>query len=121
MKNTMKKLASALLVLAMIFSLAACGGSKDAVAGTWTGDLGLDGVVTWTFDGKGGCTMENEFMKQKNTYSLDGGQMTVKRESWDGKNVYTFSVEGDSLTMNDNEGIAVSGTYTKKQPSQSHS
>lgn len=47
--------------------------------------------------------------------------MTVKRESWDGKNVYTFSVEGDSLTMNDNEGIAVSGTYTKKQPNQSHS
>lgn len=114
MKNTMKKLASALLVLAMIFSLAACGGSKDAVAGTWTGDLGLDGVVTWTFDGKGGCTMGNEFMKQKNTYSLDGGQLMAKRESWDGKNVYTFSVEGDSLTMNDNEAIAVSGTYTKK-------
>ena len=105
----------------MIFSLAACSGSKDAVVGTWTGDLGLDGVVTWTFDGKGGCTMENEFMKQKDTYSLDGGQMMAKCESWDGKNVYTFSVEGDSLTMNDNEGIAVSGTYTKKQPSQSHS
>ena len=65
--------------------------------------------------------MENEFMKQKNTYSLDGGQMTVKCESWDDKNVYTFSVEGDSLTMNDNEVIAVSGTYTKKQPNQSHS
>ena len=88
---------------------------------TWTGDLGLDGVVTWTFDGKGGCTMENEFMKQKDTYSLDGGQMMVKRESWDGKNAYTFSVEGDSLTMNDNEVIAVSGTYTKKRPNQSHS
>ena len=60
----------------MIFSLAACSGSKDAVVGTWTGDLGLDGVVTWTFDGKGGCTMENEFMRQKDTYSLDGDQMT---------------------------------------------
>ncbi len=101
----------------MIFSLAACSGSKDAVVGTWTGDLGLDGVVTWTFDGKGGCTMENEFMKQ----NLDGGQLMAKCESWDDKNAYTFSVEGDSLTMNDNEGIAVSGTYTKKQPSQSHS
>lgn len=121
MKNTMKKLASTLLVLAMIFTLAACGGSKDAVAGTWTGDLGLDGVVTWTFDGKGGCTMENEVMKQKGTYSLDGNQMTVKLENWDAENVYTFSVDGDSLTMNDNERIAVSGTYTKKQPTQSHS
>ena len=99
----------------MIFSLAACSGSKDAVVVTWTDDLGLDGVVTWTFDGKGGYTMENEFMRQKDTYSLDGGQLMAKCESWDGKNVYTFSVEGDSLTMNDNEGIAVSGTYTKKQ------
>ena len=114
MKNTMKKLISALLVLTMVLALSACGGSKDAVAGTWTGDMGLDGVVTWTFDGKGGCTMENEVMKQKGTYTLEGDQMTVKLENWDDANVYTISVDGNSLTMNDNEGIAVSGTYTKK-------
>ncbi len=114
MKNTMKKLIPALLVLTMVLALVACGESKDAVAGTWTGDLGLDGVVTWTFDGKGGCTMENEFMKQKGTYTLKDDQLTVKLEYWDDANVYTISIDGDTLTMNDNEGIAVSGTYTKK-------
>lgn len=80
MKNTMKKLASLLLVIAALLALSACG-SKDAVAGTWTGDLGADGVVTWTFDGKGGCTMENPAMKQKGTYSLEGDQMTVQLEN----------------------------------------
>ena len=115
MKNTMKKWLAALLILTMIFALAACsGGSKDMVAGTWSGDLGADGTVTWTFDGKGGCTMENEFMKQTGTYTLENDQLTVKLENWDDPNVYTVTVDGNALTMNDNEGIAVSGTYTKK-------
>lgn len=114
MKKTMKKSASLLLVLTMILALVACGGSKDAVAGTWSADMGADGVVTWTFDGKGGCTMDNTVMKQTGTYSLNGDQMTVKLENWDNEKVYTFSVDGSSLTMNDNEGLAVSGTYTKK-------
>lgn len=114
MKNMMKKLISVVVALTMVLALSACGGSKDAVAGTWTGDMGLDGIVTWTFDGKGGCTMENEFMTQKGTYTLEDDQMTVKLENWDDANVYTISVSGNTFTMNDNEGIAVSGTYTKK-------
>lgn len=111
----MKKWIALLLVLTMIPALAACG-SKDAVAGTWSADMGLDGIVTWTFNGKGSCTMDNTVMKQKGTYSLDGDQMTVKLENWDDAKVYTFSVsaDGNSLTMNDNEGLAVSGTYTRK-------
>lgn len=113
MKKTMKKLTSLLLILIVILSLTACG-SKDAVAGTWSGDMGADGVVTWTFDGKGDCTMDNTVVKQEGTYSINGDQMTVKLELWDAEKVYTFSVDGNSLTMNDNEGLAVSGTYTKK-------
>lgn len=112
--KTRKKLTAALLLLSLLLALAACGGSKDAVAGTWTGDLGLDGVVTWTFYGKGGCTMENEFLKQKGTYTLDGDQMSVKLENWDEEVVYTFHVDGGTLTMNDNNERAISGTYTKK-------
>ena len=49
----MKKIVSLLLVVSMLlFVLAACG-SKDALAGTWTGDLGMDGIVPLTFDGSG--------------------------------------------------------------------
>ena len=68
MKKLSKTLAL-LLALTMVLCLAACGGSKDALSGTWSADLGDDGVITWTFDGKGKCTMENSYMKQKGTYT----------------------------------------------------
>ena len=74
MKKLSKTLAL-LLALTMVLCLAACGGSKDALSGTWSADLGDDGVITWTFDGKGKCTMENAYMKQNGTYTIDGDQM----------------------------------------------
>ena len=109
----MKKMTAMFLALVLAFSLCACSGSKDAVAGTWSADLGDDGVITWTFDGKGKCSMESIFLKQDGTYSIDGDQMTVKLELWDSETVYTFSVDGSSLTMTDNAGYAVGGTFTK--------
>ena len=102
-----------ILALAMCFSLAACG-SKDALAGTWSADLGDDGVITWTFNGKGKCTMENAYMKQNGTYTIDGDQLTVTLEAWSEPSTYTFSVDGSSLTMNENTGYGISGTFAKK-------
>lgn len=58
--------------------------------------------------------MENSFMKQDGTYSIDGDQLTVKLEMWDDPSTYTFSVDGDSLTMEENTGYGISGTFTKK-------
>ena len=109
----MKKLVAMLLAVVMIFALAACG-SKDALAGTWTGDLGLDGTVTWTFDGSGKVKFENEFAKQSGTYTIEGDQVTIKLELWDEAQTFTFSVSGSSLTMNENSGAGLSGTYAKK-------
>ena len=113
MKKLSKTLAL-LLALTMVLCLAACGGSKDALSGTWSADLGDDGVITWTFDGKGKCTMENSYMKQKDTYTIDGDQLTVTLESWSDPSTYTFSVDGSSLTMNENSGYGISGTLAKK-------
>ena len=48
----MKKYVALLLIAVALLTLAACG-SKDALAGTWSADLGDDGVITWTFNGKG--------------------------------------------------------------------
>ena len=110
----MKKVTAIVLALLMVLSLAACG-SKDALAGTWSADLGDDGVITWTFNGKGKCTMENAYMKQNGTYTIDGDQLTVKLESWgDDASTYTFSVDGSSLTLNENTGYGISGTFAKK-------
>lgn len=109
----MKKIIALLLALSLVFALAACG-SKDALAGTWTGDLGADGTVTWTFDGKGKVKFDNTFSKQDGTYSIDGDQVTIQLELWDEAQVFTFNVSGSSLTMNENSGVGLSGTYTKK-------
>ena len=110
----MKKIVALVLITAALLSLAACG-SKDALAGTWSADLGDDGVITWTFNGKGKCTMENAYMKQDGTYTIDCDQLTVKLESWgDDASTYTFSVDGSSLTLNENTGYGISGTFAKK-------
>ena len=109
----MRKHVALLLILAALLTLAACG-SKDALAGTWSADLGDDGVITWTFNGKGKCTMENAYMKQNGTYTIDGDQLTVTLEAWSEPSTYTFSVDGSSLTMNENTGYGISGTFAKK-------
>lgn len=94
----MRKFVALFLIAVTLLTLAACG-SKDALAGTWSADLGDDGVITWTFNGKGKCTMENAYMKQDGTYTIDGGQLTVTLEAWSEPSTYTFSVDGSSLTM----------------------
>ena len=109
----MKKILELLLIAATLLTFAACG-SKDALAGTWSAELGADGVITWTFNGKGKCTMENAYMKQDGTYTIDGDQLTVKLEAWSESSTYTFSVDDSSLTMNENSGYGISGTFTKK-------
>ena len=108
----MKKYVALLLIAAALLTLAACG-SKDALAGTWSAELGADGVITWMFNGKGKCTMENAFMKQSGTYSIDGDQLTVELEAWSEPSTYTFSVDDSSLTMNENSGAGLWGACPK--------
>lgn len=109
----MKKFVALVLIAAVLLGLVACG-SKDALAGTWSAEFEYDGTITWTFDGKGKCTMENAYMKQDGTYTIEGYQLTVTLEAWSDPSTYTFSVDGNSLTMNENSGYGISGTFTKK-------
>ena len=109
----MKKLAALILSIAVLLTFASCG-SKDALAGAWSAEFEYDGVITWTFDGKGKCTMENAYMNQDGTYAINGDQLTVTLESWSEPSTYTFSVDGNSLTMNENSGYGISGTFEKQ-------
>lgn len=109
----MKKLAALILSIAVLLTFASCG-SKDALAGAWSAEFEYDGVITWTFDGKGKCTMENAYMNQDGTYTINGDQLTVTLESWSEPSTYTFSVDGKSLTMNENSGYGISGTFEKQ-------
>lgn len=109
----MKKTISLLLIISLFLVLVACG-SKDALTGTWTGDLGADGIVTWTFDGNGKVKFDNGFAPQNGTYTISDDQVTIKLELWDAAQTYTFSVNGNDLTMDENSGVGLSGTYAKK-------
>lgn len=80
----MKKYVALFLIAVTLLTLAACG-SKDALAGTWSADLGDD-----------------------------GDQLTVTLEAWSEPSTYTFSVDGSSLTMKENSGYGISGTFAKK-------
>ena len=71
-------------------------------------------ISIFLFNGKGKCTMENAYMKQKGTYSIEDDQLTVTLETWSEPSTYTFSVDGNSLTMEENSGYGISGTFTKK-------
>ena len=109
----MRKYVALFLSVVTLLTLAACG-SKDALAGASSADFEYDGVITWTFDGKGKCTMENAYMNQDGTYTINGDQLTVTLESWSEPSTYTFSVDGNSLTMNENSGYGISGTFEKQ-------
>lgn len=109
----LRRILALVLAAAALTALVACG-AKDALAGTWKGDLGADGTITWTFDGKGKCTLQNTFLKQNGTYTIEGDQVTVQLETWSDSQTYTFSVDGDNLTMNENSGFGYSGTYAKQ-------
>ena len=45
---------------------------------------------------------------------IDGDQVTIQLELWDDAQTFTFSVDGNSLTMNENSGGGLCGTYEKK-------
>lgn len=48
--NRMKKLLALLLVLAMVLSLATCGGKKNALAGTWEAEVDLTPMLAAALD-----------------------------------------------------------------------
>ena len=57
---------------------------------------------------------DNGFAPQNGTYTISDDQVTIKLELWDAAQTYTFSVNGNDLTMDENSGVGLSGTYAKK-------
>lgn len=76
----MKKFVTLILFVTVLLTLAACG-SKDALAGTWSAELGADGLIHGRSQ-KGKAPMENAYMEQDGTYTIEGDQLTVMLEAW---------------------------------------
>ncbi len=117
MKMRGKRIAVAALatVLLCALILGGCGGGGgDALKGTWEGES-EDFAVTWTFDGKGGCKMENEFgFKDDGTYTVDGSSAQIKLSQWDDEIGYQFKVDGNKLILTADESYRPSYDLEKK-------
>ncbi|MCK9351059.1 MAG: DUF5640 domain-containing protein [Candidatus Nanoarchaeia archaeon] len=120
----MRKTKSIMLVLAtvmalmIVLSMTACGGGGggggDELKGTWTG-RSEDMEVTWIFDGKGGCKMENEFgFKDEGTYELSGNAITIDLSKWDEALGYTYKIDGSHMSLVADESIRPSYELDKK-------
>ena len=113
MKKAMSVISLILVLVLALSVFTACdsstdGGStdstpKDAVAGTWKQTDKVDGNWTWTFDGKGKCTLEGETtgFKGEGTYKLDetAKTLTVNIEGWSAEKVFNYTLTDTNLDM----------------------
>ncbi len=103
----MKKLISLVSVLLLaaltlcVFS--ACGGAKDAVAGTWKQTDEVDGDWVWEFDGSGKCSLDGitTGFKTQGTYVLDEAAktLTVNLEGWSDERTFTYTLTETTLDL----------------------
>ena len=114
MKKVLSRIVPALLCLVIVLSLAACGGSGDALKGTWTCDDADYGTVTFTFDGKGDkCTFENDFYSGEGTYAISGEQVTIT-SVWEEPKVYDFTAGDKVLYLTATDGLSPDYNLSKK-------
>lgn len=111
----MKKIISIVLCLMIVLSLTACGGG-DVLKGTWVQEGTDYGTVTWTFDGKGKCTLETDFLeKASGTYTItDDSKVTIKIDLWDDEKVYEYTVSDSNLKLTATDGLSPDYDLTKK-------
>lgn len=94
-----KKMIAMALLCTLLVSMVACGGG-DVLKGKWTGTNDDDVEVVWTFDGKGGCTLNNPHMgDMKGEYTVEGSTATIKLDTWDDESIYEFVIDGNNLNM----------------------
>lgn len=103
MKKFIAIVSIVLAAMMMVTVFAACGESKDAVAGTWKQTDEVNGNWTWTFDGSGKCSLDGETtgFKSDGTYTIDESKktLTVNLEGWDDEKVYTYKLSDKTLDL----------------------
>ena len=103
MKRISATVCLVLTFVLMMSMLAACGGTKDVLAGTWKQTDEIDGNWIWEFDGKGGCKLDGETtgLKTQGTYVLDEAAktVTVTMDGWDDVKVFTYTLTDTTLDI----------------------
>lgn len=120
MKKT-KIVLSVILIMSLVFALAACGGGGDADSpekafkGTWVGGSTDEIETTFTFDGKDKCTFENEFgASSEGTYTIEDGDLTIDMDLWDEPQEFAYEIDGTTLIMDNYHDYKPSYELTKE-------
>ena len=91
-----------LVAVLLAAGLAACGGSKDAVSGTWKQTDEVNGDWTWEFSG-GKCKLVGDTtgFESAGTYVLDedAGTITVTLDGWTAEKVYNYTLTDTTLDL----------------------
>jgi len=130
----MKKLLSVLMIVVMVFALAACGETdpneksegvlkyEEYVAAALNEEVTIeafvqdhqswwdDKITVYAQDGTGGYFFVGGEMKF--TYTDDGTALTIQYETATEPNVFKYTIEGDTLKIEDSLGDMI--TYIKK-------
>ena len=103
MKRITAIVSFALIAAMMLCVLTACGGTKDAIAGTWKQTDEVNGDWVWEFDGSGKCTLDGitTGFKTEGTYVIDENAktLTVTMDGWDDVKVYTYTLTDTTLDL----------------------
>lgn len=97
----------AILILIIVLIFKGCSGDTDVIAGKWD----VDGTTSYEFDGDGKGALILPSTTYEFSYNINEDQLHIdyKDESvHDGS--YTFTVDGDKLTLVGGEGT-IGGTY----------
>jgi len=115
-----KVLLSVVLIMSLVFAMAACGGGSDdspekAFKGSWVSEATEDSIeTTFTFDGKGKCSFENEYgIKGEGTYTVDGSDLTIEMDLWDAPHEYSYEIDDTTLTLDNYDDYKPSYVLTK--------
>ncbi len=93
-----KTLCIILAVMLIAVSLCACGGS-NSIVGSWSGTTeGIAVTMTFEKDGSGVLSALGGLATEKFTYTTEGSTLTVTTSD-DDKEVYEYSLEGDTLSL----------------------
>ena len=91
-----------LLALALVFLISAVSCASVRILGTWKDPSGLGGY-TFETDGKGEYVLAG--LSYPMEYKIDGNKLTITTRilGIGADKVYYFTLDGDTLTLKDNE------------------
>jgi uncharacterized lipoprotein YehR (DUF1307 family) len=108
----LKKLAPVGLVVVLMLSLVACGGTKS-VTGTW-GLQGNESETVYVFNDDGtGVYSLGDGISVKFTYTTDNGKLSISKKvlSQTETEEFTYKIKGKQLTLTNSDGT---NTFNKQ-------